>query len=127
MENVLANLFAAVVTVPVLGWIVVYWITLSWTGYKKRAFRLAADVTTILLMFSVYYIAREIWHVSFLWLILIVIFGSAILFSVLQWKTSEDLYLKKIIKGTWRFNFLLFAMAYIVLSFYGIVNTLVTV
>lgn len=121
------NLFATVVTVPVLGWVVIYWITLKWTGRKQRAFRLASDVTTILLMFSVYYFSREIWHVSLLWLVLIVFFGSAILFSVLQWKRSEDLYLKRIIKSTWRFNFLIFSAAYVVLFFYGVVDTLVTV
>lgn len=124
MGEVLANLFATVITVPALCWIIVFWISIQWTGSRRHAFHLAADITTIFLIFSVYYTAYEIWHLSFLWVILFAVLGSAILFSFLQWRANKELYLSKIVKGMWRFNFLLFAGAYIVLFFYGIVHTL---
>jgi hypothetical protein len=124
LTEMMAYIFATIVTVPLLGLIMTYVATLKLTGDRAAAFRFSADISTVLFMISVYYIMYEIWETSFLWLIIIVFLSTAILFSFLQWKLTEDVRLKKVMKGTWRFNFLIFSAAYLILFTYGLINRL---
>lgn len=125
--NLIADLFATVVTLPVLGWILIYVFTLKMTGSKKRAVRLSADLTTFFFIFSVYFISHEIWHVFFGWLIIAILAITLLFFAYLRWSLMEDLVIKKIIKAMWRFNFLFFGLAYFVLFLYGIFTRLLSV
>ncbi|HET7522386.1 MAG TPA: DUF3397 domain-containing protein [Bacillales bacterium] len=125
MEVVIAHLFALFITVPILGWMAVYAAIYLWTGDKPRAFRRAADATTVLFIISVSVFTYEIWRTSLLWGIVLIFTVSGGLISVLQWKWAGDIQLKKLLKGMWRFNFLLFVAAYFVLLFYGIFERLI--
>ncbi|MGB8001866.1 MAG: DUF3397 domain-containing protein [Anaerobacillus sp.] len=127
MENILASVAATAVTVPLLAWYLIYIITVKMTKKKKFSFRLAVDLSTIFFILSVHFILIEISGRSFLWIILLLIIGAAIGFTVLHWKTKEDVQIHKVVKGAWRFNFLLFSTGYFILLLIGLVHRIVTV
>lgn len=127
MGNVIADIFATVVTIPVLGWFVIYFITLILTGNQKRAVLLSSDITTFLFILSVYFIIHEIWQVYPGWLIVTVLAIIACFFAFLRWNLKNDLALPKIVKAMWRFSFFMFGAAYFVLFFYGLVTRLLRV
>ncbi|OIJ13266.1 hypothetical protein BKP37_12250 [Anaerobacillus alkalilacustris] len=120
MSNALAWIVATFVTLPLLAFYFVYIISVKTTKNKRRSIKLAVDVTTILFIFAVYYIAYELWAFSLFWLILIAILIVAIIFTIIHWKLYKDIELKKLIKGIWRLNFLLFLIVYFLLSIYGL-------
>ncbi|OIJ17736.1 hypothetical protein BKP45_19400 [Anaerobacillus alkalidiazotrophicus] len=120
MSNALAWIVATFVTLPLLAFYFVYIVSVKTTKNKRRSIKLAVDVTTILFIFAVYYIAYELWALSLFWLILIAILIVAIIFTIIHWKLSKDIELKKLIKGIWRLNFLLFLIVYFLLSIYGL-------
>ncbi|WP_347550459.1 DUF3397 domain-containing protein [Pseudalkalibacillus hwajinpoensis] len=127
MEHIVSWIVATAVTVPLLAWYIVYIITVKMTRKKKFSFRLAVDLSTVFFILSVHFIAIELFGRSFLWLILLLIISAAVGFTILHWKTKEDIHIRKVIKGAWRFNFLLFSTGYFLLLLIGLVHRIVSV
>lgn len=122
MTNIIAWLVATIVTLPLLGWYVIYITTVKMTKNKRTSIRFASDWSTILFMAAVYFIIFEIWGFSFHWVILAVFFLIALLFTLMHWRVSGDIHIRKLFKGIWRFNFILFLVTYLILSSYGLVT-----
>ncbi|RBW70220.1 DUF3397 domain-containing protein [Bacillus taeanensis] len=122
MGNIIASLIATFVTLPLLGWIVCYALSLKITKDKKKAFKISVDFTTFLLIIACHYLLYEISGKSFLWVIIITLILTGVLFSFLHWKTKEELKFFKIMKGVWRFNFLLFSISYLLLLMLGLTH-----
>jgi hypothetical protein len=50
----------------------------------------------------------------------------AMIFVFVHWKVKEEIVLKKVMKGFWRFNFILFLLVYITLTLYGLIHRALT-
>lgn len=125
MSSAIAFFLATIITLPLLGWYLIYIITVKITKKKSFSVRLAADLSAILFMASVYFIMLEIWKQSFIWVIFSLFFFVAIFFTVIHWKNAEDIHVWKLFKGIWRFNFILFFLAYFLLSAYGLITRII--
>jgi hypothetical protein len=116
-----SSIIATFVTIPLLGYIIVFMISKLVTKQHRRSVQMAIDVTTLLLVISVHYFIIAIWGRSFLWVILLIMILVAIVFVITHWKLKREIQFKKVFKGFWRFNFLLFSFAYIILLVYGLI------
>ncbi len=126
MTNIVAWLLATVVTLPLLGWYLIYIVTVKMTKNKPKSIRLASDGSTIFLMAAVYFILYELSGRSFLWVILAVFFLLAFFFTWAHWKVAGDIHTRKLIKGIWRLNFILFLFFYLILSGYGLITRIIS-
>ncbi|OZM58497.1 hypothetical protein CIB95_02715 [Lottiidibacillus patelloidae] len=126
MTTFISGVLATIVTIPFIGFALAFFISSKILLDNKRAVKIAADASTILFMISVHFIIYEIWQQSFLWLILIVILVTAIAMALLQRSLYDDIHILKILKGTWRVNFLLFVLCYLVLFTYGLTAKVLT-
>ena len=124
MPGIFSALVATLITVPMIGYLAVFIISKQITGNHRRSVNLAIDFSTFLLVLSVHFLIITIWEKSFLWLILLVLFGLAALFVLIHWKYKEEIVLPKVFKGFWRFNFLLFFSAYVILVVFGLFQRL---
>ncbi|WP_019152894.1 DUF3397 domain-containing protein [Robertmurraya massiliosenegalensis] len=124
MSNVFSNVAAAFITIPVLGYIIIFVICKQATKQHRRAVQMALDGSTVLFMISVHYLILTIWNKSFLWLILILILLIGVLVVFLHWKVKQEIDYSKVFRGFWRFNFLVFFSAYTVLLVIGIVRSI---
>ncbi|TSB46316.1 DUF3397 domain-containing protein [Alkalicoccobacillus porphyridii] len=122
LTGTFAGLIATVVTVPALGWYLIYITSVKITKHKPSSIKLACDGSTILFMAAVYYIMNQIWSSVSIWLIFALFFAVAFLFTMIYWKLMDDLYVSKLFKGIWRLNFILFVSIYILLSVYGLIR-----
>jgi hypothetical protein len=122
MVEVLANIIAALVTIPLLGFVLVFFIVKKITKNKKRAMHLAIDWSTLLLIFSVHHSIFVIWQKSFLWLLFLLMVIVAIIFALIHYKTKSEMEYKAIFKGFWRMNFLLFFSAHIFFVMFGMIQ-----
>jgi hypothetical protein len=120
VSNAVAWFLATFVTLPILAFYLIYIVCVKTTRNKKRSFKLAVDLSTILFIISVHFIVYEIWEVSLFGFILLLILIIAIIFTIIHWKIAEDIQLSKLLRGIWRFNFLLFFLIYFLLSIYGL-------
>ncbi|WP_017753620.1 DUF3397 domain-containing protein [Calidifontibacillus oryziterrae] len=121
MVKLLATFIATMVTMPILAIFVVYWLSYIVTKDKKRSFRLSVDLSTVFFIIAVHYLVIIIWGNSYLWVILLLLIMIGMLFVFLQWKYNEEIIFRKVWKGFWRFNFLLFSLGYLSLVIYGLV------
>lgn len=121
MPEFFSSIVATFVTIPLLGYIIVFMISKLVTKQHRRSVQMAIDVTTLLLVISVHYFIIAIWDRSFLWFILLIMILIAIVFVITHWKLKHEIQLKKVFKGFWRFNFLLFSFVYIILLVYGLI------
>lgn len=120
MGSFFASIFATFVTVPIIGYFVVFVIAKQITKKHRKSVHIALDTTTILFILSVHYLIVTIWEFSLLWLILILMIAMAILSLLIQYKLNEEVDFKKVFRGFLRINFLLFFSAYIILICVGI-------
>ena len=116
-----SSIIATFVTIPLLGYIIVFVISKLVTKQHRISVRFAIDVTTLLLVLSVHYFIMTIWDRSLLWAILLLMIVIAIVFVITHWKLKHEIHFKKVFKGFWRFNFLLFSFVYIILLVYGLI------
>lgn len=120
MNSAIAWFLATLITVPLVAFYLIYIITVKTTKSKIISIKLTVDLSTILFILAVYFIAHEIWNISLFWFLLLTIISVAIIFTIIHWKFSNDIHLPKLLKGIWRLNFILFFLAYIILSIYGL-------
>jgi hypothetical protein len=121
VSDAIAWLVATFVTLPIFAFYLIYLVSVKTTKNKRKSIKLAVDTSAIFFIIAVYFISYEIWSQSLLWLIITLIIVVAMIFTIIHWKVSEDIQLDKLLKGFWRFNFLLFVFMYLVLSVYGLV------
>lgn len=108
-------------TIPLLGYIIVFVISKLLTKNHRKSVKIAIDVTTLLFVISDYYFIKAIWGVSLFWLILLIMMIIAITFVLAHWKINHEIQFIKVFKGFWRFNFLFFGFIYILLLIYGLI------
>ncbi|MCM3003875.1 DUF3397 domain-containing protein [Priestia koreensis] len=116
-----AGVIATFVTVPFLAFLLSYIVFRKVTKNNLKSFRISVDVTTIFLIGSVYHATYVIWGKSYLWAICLVLLLTAIMLFLLHWKYKQDIQLRRIWKGFWRMNFLLFTVGYAAFAIYGVV------
>ena len=92
------------------------------TNNNRKSVHRALDYTTILFIISVHFLIETIWGKSLSWLIILIMILIAMVFVFIHWKVKEEIVLRKVLKGFWRFNFILFLLAYISLTLYGLLH-----
>ncbi|MBS4198853.1 DUF3397 domain-containing protein [Bacillus sp. FJAT-49732] len=115
----ITSLAAIFIILPVLLYALVYYIMKQWTKNHRKAKGAAINLTTFVLILSVHYLILTIWSKSLLWVIILFILFTAIVFTFIYWKVKEEVNYAKVFKGFWRLNFLLFSAIYISLLIYG--------
>jgi Protein of unknown function (DUF3397) len=109
------------VTIPLLGYIIVFVISKLLIKNHRKSVKIAIDVTTLLFVLADHYFIMAIWGKSLFWLILLIMIIIAIAFVFAHWKINHEIQFIKVFKGFWRFNFLFFGIIYILLLIYGLI------
>ncbi|MGG3562019.1 DUF3397 domain-containing protein [Neobacillus rhizosphaerae] len=125
MSSILSSVLTVLFTLPILGSILVFLFGKVITKNTRRSLHIALDYTTFLYIISVHFLIVTIWKISLFWLIILIMIVIAMIFVLLHWKVKEEIILKKVLKGFWRFNFMLFFLVYIALTFYGLISSAV--
>lgn len=126
MSGFLSSIIATFVTIPLLGYIIVFMVVKLTTKKHRKSVHIAIDITTFLLIISVHYMILAIWHISLLWVIFLLMIIMAIIIVMVHWKVKQEIHFTKVIKSFWRINFLLFGLFYIILLLYGLVFNIST-
>jgi hypothetical protein len=120
MTGFISGTVAVLVTVPLVGYLIIFVLSKQLTKNHRRSVQRAIDFSTLLLIISVHFLVLTIWEQSFLWLILIILIIHALVFVFIHWKFRQEIDFFRVFRGYWRMNFLLFFFAYVVLIIFGI-------
>jgi len=122
MINFFAGIAATFVTAPVLGFILIYFISRFIMKNNRKSFFLSVDITTVFFLIAVHYLLLVIVGKSMLWLIILVLVIAILLAGFVTWRKSHEIDTVKVIKKSWRFVFLASTFAYILLLLIGLVQ-----
>lgn len=92
--------------------------------YKKwqKAFQIAADMSTLFFILSVYFIIITVWDRSLFFILMISMVLLVILFGFIYWKLKQQIHYERILRGFWRLMFLIFVLLHVSLMFYGMIS-----
>ncbi|WP_338469918.1 DUF3397 domain-containing protein [Niallia sp. XMNu-256] len=121
MSDLISSIIATFVTIPLIGYIIVFVISKVITKNHRKSVKIAIDVTTLLFVIAVHYFITAIWGLSLFWVILLFMILVAIVFVFVHWRLKHEIVLVKVFKGFWRFNFLCFGLIYLLLLTYGLI------
>ncbi|NHC39624.1 DUF3397 domain-containing protein [Bacillus sp. MM2020_1] len=122
MITFLSSIISIFFALPFLGFLLVFIITKLVTNNNRKSVHRALDYTTILFVISVHFLIQTIWGKSLFWLIILIMILIAMIFVFVHWKVKEEIVLRRVLKGFWRFNFILFLLAYITLTLFGLLH-----
>ncbi|KIL44785.1 DUF3397 domain-containing protein [Jeotgalibacillus soli] len=120
MSTFLAYFLGVTVIAPFLVYIALFSFVKWVTGHHKSAVNFAVDGTTPFMIIAVYFLLLSIWEVSLLWVLLLVMCMVGITFSFYKWRREPDFEWRKVWKGFWRINFLLYTIGYVFLFLCGL-------
>ncbi|MFB6466534.1 DUF3397 domain-containing protein [Cytobacillus sp. Hz8] len=123
MSSFLSIFLSIFITIPFLGYLMVFIITKLITGEHRKSVHLAIDCSTFLFIISVHYLILTIWHKSYFWVVILFMLIEAMIFVIIHWKIKHEIHFSKVLKGFWRFNFLIFISAYFVLLLFGVIKS----
>ncbi|PWW27481.1 uncharacterized protein DUF3397 [Cytobacillus oceanisediminis] len=127
MNTVFSAFIATLVTIPLLGYLAVFIISKQITKKHRRSVHIALDVSTFLFILSVHFLIIVIWDQSYLWMILLSLLVTAVIFVIIHWRVKQEISLRVMFKGFWRFNFLLYFTVYVILIIIGLVQRVTAV
>ncbi|MFC4808274.1 DUF3397 domain-containing protein [Paenibacillus sp. GCM10023250] len=121
------HVYALLAVIPVVPFLLVYFGYAAVSGDRKKAFRLAMDVTTALLIGCVAVLFNDIFDSGFgLYGILLILLLGGGLLGNLQVRSKGSLDLRRVARAIWRLGFFLMSVCYVILMFVGIGISLFT-
>ncbi|WP_059052164.1 DUF3397 domain-containing protein [Paenibacillus senegalimassiliensis] len=112
----LVSSFIVLAIVPFVPFFLVYFIHLFLRHDKKAALKLAMDVTTLFLIFSVSALFNNVFHSTFgFYLILIILLIMGGLIGGMQTRVKGKADVRKLLRVVWRLAFAGTGIAYILL------------
>lgn len=123
MISIISSFIAILITIPIMVYLLVFVISKQFTKSHRKSVHLALDVSTIFFILSVHFLVVTIWGHSFLWAIFIFMLCCAIIFLIINWKLKGEIIFTRFFKGFWRFSFLIFFVAYVALTLYGLIQS----
>lgn len=127
VELVVSWVVATLVTLPIIGYIIVFIVAKKWTKNHRRSVQMAMDLSTIFFIVSVHYLILAIWDKHLFWMILLMVLAIACSVVVVHYKMNQEIVFEKVLKGFWRLNFMCFFCVYSFLFIYGVISRIVTV
>lgn len=122
MIDFMAGVAATIVTIPLLGFILVYLISRFIIKSNRKSFFLSVDVTTVFFLIAVHYLLLVIVGKSMLWLIILILIMTILFIGYFTWRKSHEIETVKVLKKSWRLVFLASTIAYFLLLLIGLVQ-----
>lgn len=126
MINFFAGIAATFVTIPLLGFILVYMVSRFILKNTRKSFLLSVDVTTAFFLVAVHYLLLVIYGKSMLWLIILFLILSILFIGFVTWRKNHEIEMMRVLRKSWRFVFLASTVAYFLLLLIGLVQRIFT-
>lgn len=124
----LLTIFNTMSLIPVIPFGLVYFLAVRWGKDRKQAVKLAMDVTTLFLLFSVSALFNHTFQSRFgFYLILLVLLIAVGLIGSAQtrWKGKVDA--RRLVRVVWRLAFVAMSFCYVVFTFFGLITYIIRV
>ena len=122
LVSFIANTLATLSIFPILSFVLIYFGIFLYYKDKKLALYWSINITTFLILISVYMTVQLLWSISILWLILLLVFIIIGGLGTMQYRLRGDLQFDKLLNGTIRLMFLLFFPIHLLLLIWVVIG-----
>lgn len=116
-----SGLISFFIICPLFFYLIVFIISKLITKNHRFSVHIALDLSTIFFIISVHFLIQSIWNVSLLAYIIIMMLIIAMVFVIVYWRVNQEITYKKVVRGIWRIQFLLFFCLHVLLMTYGLI------
>ena len=127
MGTVVSWFVATIITLPIIGYLIVFICTKQLTKNHRKAVHFAMNCVTLLVILSVHFIIQTIWEVSLLWGIMMLMLLLAMVVVIVHHKQKGEIHIPRVLKSIWRLNGLIFIIIYCILVITGITINVIRV
>ncbi|MNI05762.1 hypothetical protein D3C73_587240 [compost metagenome] len=121
--ELLRNSFISLSVIPVVPFLIVYFIGVGLRKEKRNTLLLAMDITTLFLFFSVSALFNTIFKMDFgFYLILLIVLISAGLIGGAQNRLKGNVDGKRLFRAVWRLSFFFMGTMYVLFMVVGLVH-----
>lgn len=113
--------FGVILFCPLVVLVVSFLVFLKMRIKKRFAMGLAADLTTLVLFFSVPLAFETVWGSSYVFILLTVVLCVGLAITFMDWRTKKEIEVPVLFKKIWRMYFLILSMLYIITCIAGLV------
>lgn len=121
MRNI-TNLTSFILIFPVAIFLVMFIIMQFLLRKRKKAFGVAADVTTLLLFFSVANAFNIFFSTNILFILIVVSLVIAIIFTCIEWRKEKEIEVSPLLRKIWRVYFILLNIIYAIMWIIGVIR-----
>lgn len=114
-------IFGAILFCPLVVLVLSFLILLKMRMKKQYALGFAADLTTLVMFFSVPIAFKSVLGTSFVLSLLVVIVCVGLLITFVDWRTKKEINVPILMKKIWRIYFLILSILYIGVCSVGLV------
>ncbi|MBK3494498.1 DUF3397 domain-containing protein [Viridibacillus sp. YIM B01967] len=100
---------------PIILFTLIYSLFRKLSKKSPKVFGRAADLTTFLLFFSVPESVQFLWGYDIGFITFIVAVVIAIIFTIIEWRTTKEIEVLPLFRKIWRFLFLALTITYVVI------------
>ncbi|MGN7761206.1 DUF3397 domain-containing protein [Paenibacillus sp. 22594] len=119
----LRNSFISLSVIPVVPFLIVYFIGIGLRKEKRNTLLLAMDITTLFLFFSVSALFNNIFGSRFgFYLILLIVLISAGLIGGAQNRLKGNVDGKRLLRAVWRLSFFFMGTMYVLFMVVGLIH-----
>ncbi|OMC88903.1 hypothetical protein BK128_02900 [Viridibacillus sp. FSL H7-0596] len=125
MMYILSIFLHFIVLCPVILFLIIYSLLKKLPKKREKVFGRAADITTFLLFFSVPESVHFLWgdDIGFITFIFAIII--AIVFTIIEWRSTKEIEILPLFRKIWRFLFLALTITYVVIWIIIIVQRII--
>lgn len=127
MDTLLSWILATLITLPIVGYLIVFVCIKQVTKNHRKAVDAAMNFSTLLCIISVHFLILSIWETSLLWAILVAMIILAMLMVIVHHRIKGEIIWNKVLRGYWRLNGIVFLLAYCCLVVFGILKNMINI
>lgn len=122
---VFAYVLGTLILLPIIAFFIAYLIFRKFLKKKANySFRLAADVTTFFLFFSVAISISTLWGTAISIVVITISFLIAIIMTFIDWRTRKEIEVIPLLRRIWRVQFVYLFLVYNIVWIVGIVQNI---
>lgn len=124
MKLVIQYFVSILILYPMIPFLLTFIICKRKQGAQK-AFRIASDVTTFFLLFTIPITIKGLWEFHYTWLIFVVLIIIGIIFTYIDWRKKKEVEIFPLLRKIWRFYFIFLAILFILIWIIGLIISII--
>lgn len=125
MKIIIQYFISIMILFPIIIFSLIYVIGRKRHKTHIKSFGYAADITTMILFFSVPLSIAGLWGKDFSVIVFVITLLIAIIFTYIEWKTEKEIKVLPLFKKIWRVYFIFLSTSYIIVWIFGLIHSIV--